>query len=41
MKKSGEFIGWIIIFTIFAMLIDEYTNCGGTLVRTLFWVECL
>ena len=31
----------VITLIIFAILIDEWKACDGSLVRTLFWVECI
>ena len=32
-------VGVVVLF--YYLLIGEYISCDGTLVRTLYWVECL
>lgn len=42
MKNKGEIIFMAIFgFVIIASLILTAANCDGTLVRGLFWYECI
>lgn len=38
---TGSIISSIAIIAVFVLIGIEYYECDGTLLRTLFWLECV
>ena len=42
MNNKGEIILYLIVLVVLiAILLNTVTSCDGTLVRGLFWFECI
>ena len=38
---TGNIISSIAVIAMFVLIGIEYYECDGTLLRTLFWLECV